>query len=96
MSCVCPAADTHDGRSTFSPSHGTADDDNSDWDRFSEDAETVSDTTVSDCSGPSAMGSGTDGLRRPKEHSLFGVAEKRAPAPFRCGCRPHPSRRNSA
>ncbi|KAK9905511.1 hypothetical protein WJX75_001206 [Coccomyxa subellipsoidea] len=76
------ASETQEG-STFSPSHGTAEDDNSDWDRFSEDAETVSDTTVSDSSGHTAMHPVTDGLRRPMEQSLFGVAEKRAPAPFR-------------
>ncbi len=81
--CARAASETQEGGSTFSPSHGTAEDDNSDWDRFSDDAETVSDTTVSDSSGHTAMHPVTDGLRRPREHSLFGVAEKRAPAPFR-------------
>ena len=29
------------------------------------------------------QGAQDNAIRRPREHSLFGVAEKRAPAPFR-------------
>ena len=47
---------TQDGASTFSPSHGTGEDDSSDWDRFSDDgAETTSSTALSDGSNPASQ-----------------------------------------
>ncbi|CAK0783136.1 hypothetical protein CVIRNUC_006332 [Coccomyxa viridis] len=71
---------TQDGASTFM----TGEDDSSDWDRFSDDGnETTSSTALSDGSGPASQGGQDNAIRRPREHSLFGVAEKRAPAPFR-------------
>ena len=47
---------TQDGASTFAPSHGTGEDDSSDWDRFSDDGnETTSSTALSDGSGPASQ-----------------------------------------
>ena len=71
----------------------------SDWDAFSDDADSAAASTSSlsesgaGCGGPSSVpgyealvdsgGGGGSGARRSRERSLFGVAEKRESAPFR-------------
>ena len=53
---VAASVFTQDGASTFAPSHGTGEDDSSDWDRFSDDGnETTSSTALSDGSGPASQ-----------------------------------------
>ena len=70
----------------------------SDWDAFSDDMDSASVASVSGLSEGSTGGGGAStaasfgapgegasgGARRSREASLFGVAEKREPAPFRC------------
>ena len=77
--------------SAFCPTRtaATNEDDNlSDWDAFSDVETESASTNISDGSGGCAGGSNgaAQGCvsRAREQPSLFGVAEKREPAPFRC------------